>query len=319
MKHFFILNPAAGKGKKINKIIDTIHQLCQARGLDYVVHMTEKIGGATEFVKKCCQNTAEKLRFYACGGDGTVNETASGLIGNENAELAVIPMGTGNDFVRNFTNKENFLDIEAQLDGKAEKIDILKYNDKYSVNVINIGFDCEVAKQAIKNRRSVFIPSKIAFIAGVVQKFVSMPGLKAKVIIDGEEQNEKEFQLCAIANGSYYGGGFYAAPASDLRDGTVDICMISPVSRMKFLKLVGYYKNGTYLEKLKGKDVIKYKKCQSVEMYFETPTDVSIDGEIETLSTLSITTVRNAINFSVPRGSEMFHPTVPQELQPVGV
>lgn len=316
MKHFFILNPAAGKGKKIQKMIEEIHTVCKARGADYVVHLTEKVGEATEFVKNCCKNTAEQLRFYACGGDGTVNETASGLVGCENAELGVIPMGTGNDFVRNFENKENFFNINAQLDGEAEKIDILKYNDKYSINMINVGFDCEVAKQAAKNRRNVFVPSKVAFILGVVQKFFSMPGVKAKLIIDGVEQENSEFQLCAIANGSYCGGGFYAAPLSDLRDGTVDICIINPVSRMKLLHLVGYYKAGTYLEKINEPDVINYKKCSSIEMRFMDPTDISVDGEIERVSELKISTVKNAVNFCVPKGCKMFHPEIPRERMP---
>ena len=305
MKHFFILNPAAGKGKRFEKIIEQIHTLCKERGVDYVVHITERIGEATEFVKKCCKSTTERLRFYACGGDGTINETASGLIGCDNAELGVIPMGTGNDFVRNFENQEKFLDIEAQLDGEAKKIDIIRYNDKYSVNMINVGFDCEVAKQAARNRRNVFVPSKIAFIVGVVQKFFSMPGVKAKLIIDGVEQKQSQFQLCAIANGSYCGGGFYAAPISFLNDGTVDICTINPVTRMKLLKLVGYYKAGTYLEKKIAPDIIKYKKCSSIEMQFEEPTDISVDGEIERVSSLTITTVRNALSFCVPKGCVM--------------
>ena len=316
MKHFFILNPAAGKGKKIQKLIEEIHTVCKARGVDYVVHFTERVGEATEFVRSCCKNTAEQLRFYACGGDGTVNETASGLVGCENAELGIIPMGTGNDFVRNFENKEYFFDVNAQLDGEAEKIDVLKYNDKYSVNMINVGFDCEVVKQVSKNRRNVFVPSKIAFMVGVVQKFFSMPDVKAKLLIDGVEQERSNFQLCAIANGSYCGGGFYAAPISDLRDGTVDVCMISPVSRMKLLQLVGYYKAGTYLEKVKDKNVINYVKCSSVEMKFETPTDICADGEIEKVSELKISTVKDAVNFCVPKGCKMFHPEIPRERMP---
>ena len=314
MKHFFILNPAAGKGKRFQKIIEEIHTVCKGRGVDYVVHITERIGEATEFVKNCCKSTTERLRFYACGGDGTVNETARGLIGCDNAELGVIPMGTGNDLVRNFDNKEKFFDIEAQLDGEAQSIDVLRYNDKYSVNMINVGFDCEVAKQAAKNRRNVFVPSKVAFIFGVVQKFFSMPGVKAKLIIDGVEQEKSQFQLCAIANGSYCGGGFYAAPLSSLNDGTVDICIINPVTRMKLLQLVGYYKAGTYLEKISEPDVINYKKCSSIEMHFENPTDISVDGEIEKVSTLSITTVRDALSFCVPKGCVM-HGEKADELQ----
>lgn len=315
MKHFFVLNPAAGKGKAIQRIIDQIHAVCKSRGVDYIVHLTDKIGEATEFVRNTCKSTTEKLRFYACGGDGTINETASGIIGHDNAELGVIPMGTGNDFVRNFENNDKFFDIEAQLDGEAERIDVLKYNDKYSVNMINIGFDCQVAKQAVKNRRNTLVPRKAAFIFGVVQKFISMPDVKARVIVDGEEQKRNEFQLCAIANGSYCGGGFRAAPISTLRDGVVDVCLISKVTRMQFLKLVGFYKAGTHLEKIKDDSIISYKKCSKLEMIFSEPTDVCVDGEIEQLSSLEISTVPQALSFSIPRGALLNLPRV-EEKQP---
>ena len=305
MKHYFIMNPAAGKGKKFQAIIDKIRTVCSARGAHYEIHITEKAGGATEFVRGVCESTAEKVRFYACGGDGTVNETARGLIGYPHAELGVLPMGTGNDLVRSFSNKENFLDIEAQLDGEAQKIDVIKYNDKYSINMMNAGFDCEVAKQAIKNRRNAFVPSKAAFILGVVQKLFSMPRVKGKLYIDGTLHEWHEFLLCAVGNGSFYGGGFCAAPISTLNDGVLDICLISPVSRMKFLTLVGSYKAGTHLEKITDKRVLNYEKCSRIEMIFDAPTDVSVDGEIETVDSLVITTEREAISFCTPRGCVM--------------
>lgn len=305
MKHYFIMNPAAGKGKKFQDIIDDIHNVCSARGVDYEIHITERAGGATDFVRSVCESTTEKVRFYACGGDGTVNETARGLIGFENAELGVLPMGTGNDLVRSFSSKENFLDIEAQLDGEVQKIDVIKYNDKYSINMMNSGFDCEVAKQAIKNRRNAFVPSKAAFILGVVQKLFSMPCIKGKLYIDGTLHEWHEFLLCAVGNGSFYGGGFCAAPISTLNDGVLDICLVSPVSRFTFIGLVGSYKAGTHLEKIKDKSVLNYYKCEKIEMVFDEPTDVSVDGEIETVDSLVITTEREAISFCVPRGCVM--------------
>ena len=305
MKHYFIMNPAAGKGKRFQDVIDSIHKVCSERGVDYEVHITEKAGGATEFVRKICESTTEQVRFYACGGDGTVNEVARGLIGADNAELGVFPMGTGNDLVRSFENKENFLDIEAQLDGEAKKIDVIRYNDKYSINMMNAGFDCEVAKQAIKNRRNAFVPSKVAFILGVVQKFFSMPTVKGKLYVDGALHEWHEFQLCAVGNGSFYGGGFCAAPISVLNDGVLDLCLVSPVSRLRFLTLVGSYKAGTHLEKVKDPRVLNYCKCEKIEVVFDAPTEVSIDGEIETVESLVITTEREAISFCIPRGSAM--------------
>lgn len=305
MKHFFIVNPAAGTGKKLQKILDSINEVCQKRKEKFFVHRTTKTGEATEYVKGICRESTkdEKMRFYACGGDGTINETASGIIGCENAELAIIPLGTGNDFVRNFENSEKFFDIDAQLDGTSRQFDILRCNDRYCVNMINIGFDCEVVKQVPKIKKLAFIPGKLAFIIGVVQKLISMPGVKAKIFIDGIEQKISSFLLCAIANGAFCGGGFKAAPLSGLNDGVVDICMVKPISRTKFINLVGAYKNGTYVTDERFRDIVKYEKCSEVEIKFDTPTDICIDGEIEQFTNIKISTIRNALNLCVPKGS----------------
>lgn len=307
MKHFFIVNPAAGSGKKLHSVLENINTVCKERKESFFIHNTLKAGEATEYVKEICAKSSdgEKLRFYACGGDGTINETASGIIGNSNAELAVIPLGTGNDFVRNFDNPENFFDIEAQLDGTSQPIDVLRCNDRYCVNMINIGFDCEVVKQVPKIKR--FIPGKLAFIVGVVQKLITMPGVKAKVFVDNVEQKMSSFLLCAIANGAFCGGGFKAAPLSDLIDEVVDICMVKPISRTKFLTLVGDYKKGTYVTKEKFKSVVNYKKCSEVEIKFDAPTDVCIDGEIERMSSLRVSTVKKALDLCIPKGSLMTH------------
>ena len=187
MKHFFIMNPAAGKGTKFHNLIDEIHKVCDRRKVSYEIHITEKIGEATEYVKEICQSSEEQVRFYACGGDGTIKEVANGIFGFENAELGIIPMGTGNDFVKNFEHIEMFFDIDAQLDGETRKIDLMKYNNKYAVNLINIGFDCEIAKQAALNRRNIFIPSKVAYTTGIVQKITQLGTavVKGKLFIDG--------------------------------------------------------------------------------------------------------------------------------------
>lgn len=101
MKHIFIINPTAGKTDSRQKIYDMAESLRQKHGLDVQCILTKKQGHATELAKKLCE-TGEALRFYACGGDGTVNEVANGIIGYDNAAMTVIPVGTGNDFLKNF-------------------------------------------------------------------------------------------------------------------------------------------------------------------------------------------------------------------------
>ena len=304
MKHFFIMNPAAGKGTKFHTLIDDIHKVCDRRQVSYEIHITEKQMEATEFVKKMCESTTDPMRFYACGGDGTIKEVAAGLVGFDHAELGIIPMGTGNDFVRNFEHTEMFFDIDAQLDGETRKIDLLKYNDKYAINIINTGFDCEVAKQAGVNRRSVFVPNSLAYPAGILQKITQFDTaiVNGKIYLDGKLHKGDKFQACVFANGRYYGGGYFAAPAAEQNDGIIDCCVIDKIPLMTFIKILGDYKAGSHLTNPKIPRIFAYKKCEKVEIHFDRPTDISVDGEIEKIkSKLVITTIKQAVTLSTPK------------------
>ncbi len=312
MKHYFVMNPAAGKGTKFHELIDEIHKVCDRRGVAYEIHITAKIAEATDYVKQICAESNEPVRFYACGGDGTIKEVASGLVGFDHAELGIIPMGTGNDFVRNFDHPDQFFDIDAQLDGETRKIDLLKYNDKYAINLINIGFDCEVAKQVGYNRRSMFIPSSLAYTAGIAQKITQFDTAiaRGKIWFDGVLYGKTKHQACVFANGSYYGAGYKAAPAASFSDGLIDCCVIDKISLMTFLKVLGDYKAGTHLTNPKiPSEIFAYKKCKSVEIVFDVPTDMSVDGEIERIKDkVVISTLHNAINLSAPKACQPVQP-----------
>ena len=307
MKHFFIMNPAAGKGTKFHNLIDDIHKVCDRRKVYYEIHVTEKIGEATDFVRDICKSSDEPIRFYACGGDGTIKEVANGIVGFDHAELGVIPIGTGNDFVRNFEHSAMFFDIDAQLDGETRKIDLLKYNGKYAVNLINIGFDCEVAKQVGYNRRSMFVPSGLVYPAGILQKITQFDTAiaRGKIYFDGNLYSKEKHQACVFANGSYYGGGYHAAPASSVYDGLMDCCIIDKISLATFLKVLPSYKAGTHLTNPSVPSVFAYKKCKQVDFLFEVPTDISVDGEIERIrNRLTISVEPNAVTFCAPKACQ---------------
>ena len=90
----------------------------------------------------------EKPRFICVGGDGTLNEIVNADPTNPNGEYGVMPSGTGNDFIKSFTREDLFSSVEAQLDGEAVALDIIKCNEYYCMNMANIGFDCAAAKKA---------------------------------------------------------------------------------------------------------------------------------------------------------------------------
>ena len=142
MKHVFIINPNSGKQELKEELFNKIKE--KQNEINYEIYVTKGSKDATNYVKEYLTKNTEEVTFYACGGDGTINEVVSGMIGYNNAILACYPCGSGNDFVKIYGGKENFLDLNKLINGNEEKIDVMKVNDKYAINVTNFGFDASV-------------------------------------------------------------------------------------------------------------------------------------------------------------------------------
>ena len=302
----FILNPKSGRSPKQVKMEQQIKEACMKRQLSYHIYYTTSAGDATEYVRSMIRISQEKQRFICVGGDGTINEIANSAPGNPNVEFGVIPSGSGNDFVRNFSNNKLFSDIDAQIDGEPMSFDLIKCNDFYCVNMVNIGFDCSVVKEAAKIKKFVkWLSPGLSYIFGVVAVLFKKFGTKMKLILDDGEVIEKEFTLTAIGNGKFCGGGFMAAPLALLQDGIMDVCAIDKVTRATFISLVSSYKKGTYLENAHARKVIRLIRVPHFRMEFDAPIAICIDGEIKGAKTIDFTVVRNAFNFVIPKGSDL--------------
>jgi len=307
MKHIFVVNPAAGKGKHIPALLASITYACEDLHAEYDIYHTHAAGDATVYVsEKCAQNPDQKFRFYACGGDGTLSEVLNGAVGHSNAEIAVIPTGTGNDFIKTFRHPEYFSEIQKQVLGTPQKLDLLKYNDRYSLNIVNVGFDCDVVCKVAQIKRNAFVPSKLAYIMSIVSVFTKPLGKRFKVTIDDGDCIENDFMLCAMANALYYGGGFKAAPLAKLNDGYMDLCLVDLVSRMDFIRVIPKYKAGRHVDENGNSPYpfVHYKKCKKVVI--ESANDIGVcgDGEVCQTNKVVVEVIPNAIAFSVPRDSD---------------
>ena len=304
MKHYFITNPAAGKKNSCEELRERIISAATECGADFEIYETTSVGDATHFVRETCENTPDiQKRFYACGGDGTLNEVVSGAVGQKNASVGLIPAGSGNDFARNFENNELFFDIKAQIEGEATPVDVLALNDKYAINMVNIGFDCEVVKRMVRIKRSPLCPAGLAYIFGLVMTLITKPGVKVEISVDGGEYKKYDLLLCTNANGCYCGGGFHSNPHALLTDGKINFLFVNNVSRIRFLTLVSSYKKGTHICEKNAK-ILSSGSCSTIDMRFEGIQSVSIDGEVTDIDRELHFSIRHGgLNFVIPKGS----------------
>ncbi|MDE5756521.1 MAG: diacylglycerol kinase family lipid kinase [Clostridia bacterium] len=299
MKNVFIVNPAAGIK---NPLADLKSKLEQKQGLDYEIYVTQSKGDATRYVSQKCSESDEDIIFYSCGGDGTLNEVASGMVGHQNAILAIYPCGSGNDYVKYYGDKQEFLNIDNLLEGKETKIDLIQVGDRYAVNACHFGLDSAVAKKMIEVKPKKIIGGKNAYNTGVLYALFTALKTKCKVIGDGEALNDDKILICTCVNGKYVGGSYKCAPRSLNDDGYMEVCCIKPVSIFKFLKFMKHYKAGDYLDMPNLAPYLEYRRCKKVEIIGgQKNFIISLDGEVVAGDSFEVNILEGALRFIVPK------------------
>lgn len=300
MKYIFILNPKAGAGGTEEKLRNEIAALPCSDQCE--IYLTKAPLDATEYVKRTlAENPCEKFRFIACGGDGTINEVFSGAVGAENASVSCYACGSGNDFVKVFGGQEKFSDASKLISAPERKLDALKVGNRYSFNVTNFGFDTTVAITINNERAKSGHGNKNAYTKGVVTALLTSMKNNCTVTADGEVLNpDGKALLCTVANGQYVGGSFKCAPRAKTDDGLMEVCLIKPISRIRFVKILTPYTNGEHLEREDMKDIITYRQAKTVSVSAPDGFAYSLDGEIIYENSFTIEMVPGALNFACP-------------------
>ena len=303
MKHIFVINPAAGKEDSYANL-QALLQGYEGK-VDYELYATQAPGDATAYIRKrCTEHPNERMRFYACGGDGTLNEVVNGVVGMPNASLGCYPCGSGNDFVKYYGGKKVFFNPEELFEAREEYIDLMRVGNKYAINATHFGFDSSVAETMMNVRRKKVIGGSNAYTTGVVVGLFKAMRNKCTVTVDGETINpEGELLLCTIANGQYVGGAFRCAPRSINNDGLLEVCLVRPVSHLKFIKLIGGYQAGTHLEDPRFERYIEYRRGRKIEIEAPEGFLYSFDGELIRQNKFTVEVVPQAIRFAVPKSA----------------
>lgn len=307
MKTIFIVNPKAGKGNLTQTLVESIKDYSAKSDAEIQIYTTKFQGDAERFVKDYCDCWGG-ARFIACGGDGTLSEVLNGAVTCPDAEIGVLPMGTGNDFCRNFKDTA-FDDIGAQINGASIKCDAIRYTSVtdgkehigYSINMFNIGFDCNVADMTSDVKKHAFVSGSLAYLVSIFVNLIKKRGANLKIEIDGTLCENGKILLTSLANGCYCGGGIKSNPLASVHDSFLNINIIKNVSRLRFIRLLPHYIKGTHLN-LKGiEKIISSKKCKKVVI---TPIGKDMllcnDGEISTAGRTEFEIVPDAFNFVVP-------------------
>lgn len=289
MKHVILVNPVSGnkKGEKygtnIQKLLKKYHIQAEMVLSEYPKHLTK--------VAHDMANT-QTCRFYSVGGDGTLNEIVSGIVGT-NSEIVVIPSGTGNDFVKSISDYRSMRKIVINaIDTKSSKVDVLKIGRHgYCINILNVGFDSMVAKNVDKFRKVPFISGKMKYNLAIFYTLLSNKNFKLKIKMDNMAIKGR-FTLTAIANGKYYGGGICPCPDANVSDGILDTCTVGPTEVIKKIFLLPKYQKGKHTDH----PLVHIKKAKDVRIVSTRKFPVSIDGEIIYSNRLHIQVLPQAVN-----------------------
>ena len=327
MKHIFILNPAAGQGEA-TRITGEIEQTAHERGLSFVhdekgdhkglgendilIYETKGYLDAERYVREIT-STADKdwkLRFYACGGDGTMHEVVNGCVGRDDVEIAQFPFGTGNDFVRSFHDAGSFLDIKAQMDGRIIRCDAIKYTGRingkdikrYCMNMFNIGLDCNVVDLTARLKKIPYVKGSFSYYLGAVILMIEKKGADLRIEYDDGTLYDGKLLLVAIGNGRFCGGGVQAVPKAEVDDGRFDVSLVENIKRRDFAFLFRLYKEGTHLMDERSRKFFKYKKCKKLKITPNKGTmKLCTDGEVTEAGPVEFEIVPYAINFVIPK------------------
>ena len=283
MEHIFIINPVSGTANAQKILEPAIQKAAEELSVPCQILQTEYPGHARELAGKYAK-TGKPVRFYACGGDGTLNEVIAGTLGHPNAETACVPCGSGNDFVRNFGTREAFLDLKDLMEGESCVIDLIRTQYGIAAAICSAGLDAQVAYGIPKFRRIPFAGGETAYKLSILTSLCSRLGHKLRIEADGEVFTG-EFLMLAICNGRTYGGGFQAAPEADLQDGLLDLILVKKISRLRIAGVVSTYQKGNHLQEGKVipelQDVLLYRRVKTlhVQVLDHRPIVVNQDGE----------------------------------------
>ena len=281
-RYLAIVNPAAGGGKTRSLLGPALEKL-KACGIEVDLRETSAPGHANEIARDAWREGYRK--FISVGGDGTSYEIVNGLFPlsdrSENPTLAFLPLGTGNSFLRDFSDRGVEYAMESLIAGRSRYCDVLRLTHKdgvlHYINILSIGFSADVA--TLRARRFSHwgeLGYQIAIFL-TLARFRRRP-FPLKADADHQIDNRRCLFL-TFNNSKFTGGTMMIAPTAETNDGLIEFVRWGPIGRVGLIRnLPGLY-DGTHIQH----PLAEVRKVHRVDFQLDGPVDVMIDGEVVTL------------------------------------
>jgi YegS/Rv2252/BmrU family lipid kinase len=295
---FFLVNPAAENGST-GRLWPELARRAAELGLEGEALVSERPGQLTELARDAAGGAS---LLVAVGGDGTVNEIANGIAGLE-VELAVIPRGTGWDFVRTYGIPRQFDEaVRVALGGKTRVIDLGRAHfrtdgggegESWFANIASAGMSGAIARRA--NASSKALGGKVSYAWSTVAVFARWRNGEVQVSVDGERRVSRMHDV-VVANGRFFGGGMMICPEARPDDGLLDVLLIGDLTKGDLLLTLPKTYRGRHLPHPKA----ELLRGRTVEVDAFEPLPVELDGEQPGTTPARFEAVPGALRLRVP-------------------
>jgi diacylglycerol kinase (ATP) len=297
LPHLAVVNPAAGGGRCGRQFAAAVDQL-RAGGIEVDVVETSGPGQASDIVRQAWSEG--RRRFIAVGGDGTSYEIVNGLFpeathGPERASLGFLPMGTGNSFLRDFTEQGAAHSIEAIVSGRKRRCDVIRLEHRegvlHYINLLSIGFVADV--NGLRARRFSRW-GELGYIAAVITEVAGLRSRAFPMSVDGTA-DEEPMVFASFNNSRFTGGKMMMAPGAEIDDGRIDLVRVGPLGRWDLLRTFPKIFKGTHVQH----PAVETARVEKVEFDLDEEIDVMVDGEALRVVPTSLRVLCGALDVEV--------------------
>ncbi len=289
----FIINPVAGggRGRRAQAQIVTLLGQRASRAVEFA--STQRPGHAVDLAREGAASGFDPI--VAVGGDGTVHEVANGLLSSGAAmpRLAVIPIGTGNDFARSVgipTELRAAVSVAAGGTGRTRVVDAARCGDRYFVVLAGTGFAARVAS-AVNDSPSWSKIGALPFVFHTLREVLTNRNVLLTITLDGATRIHQPTFMVYVSNCRFSGGGMQLSPEAQPDDGLLDVCLVGDASRRDVVTMLPKVFSGGHV----GHPTVSLHRASTVRVEGPPHVQVQADGEVIGALPMEVSVVPGAL------------------------